>query len=93
MTNKKTALFRRFEGQVVHVGQKTIGVLVATTQFDSKYNKRFASTKKYQVHDEKNLAKEGDKVLIEECKPMSKTKKWSLVSVLDGSALGGKVIK
>ncbi len=82
MPNKKTALSRRFEGEVVHAGQKTASVLVSIMRLDVKYKKHFALTKKYQTHDEKNIAKVGDRVLIEECRPMSKTKRWNLVKVL-----------
>lgn len=92
MPNKKIKLSRRFEGEVVHVGHKTASVLVAVMRLDAKYKKRFALTKKYPIHDENEIAKVGDRVLIEECRPISKTKKWNLVSVKDRFALGGKVI-
>ena len=37
---------------------------------------------RYHVHDEKEVSKEGDIVLIQECKPISKTKNWMLVDVV-----------
>ena len=42
------------------------------------YNKYIVSSKKYYVHDPDNSCKAGDKVLIMESKPISKTKKWFL---------------
>ena len=52
------------------------------------YGKILRRSKKYYVHDEKNEAKKGDKVVIAETRPLSKTKRWRLVSVTtraDGS--------
>jgi len=71
-----------FEGEVVTKLVKTIQVKVQIMKFNSKYQKRFAFSRKYAVHDEKNLAKVGDRVQFQSCKPFSKTKKWSLVKVL-----------
>jgi len=48
-----------------------------------KYVKRWT---KYWVHDEDNLANMGDRVLIKETKPLSKKKRWRLVSILEGAA-------
>ncbi len=81
--NTKKSMKRRFEGEVVSAGaDKTIRVLVKTMKMHSKYKKQYASSKKYGVHDEKNEAKIGDVVLFEECKPMSKTKRWRLVKIV-----------
>ena len=48
-----------------------------------KYGKYLNRRTKIAVHDEKNLAKVGNTVLIEECKPISKLKSWTLIKVLD----------
>ncbi len=48
-----------------------------------KYNKYIRRHTKYLVHDEENTAKVGDTVEIAECRPMSKTKRWRLVNVLE----------
>lgn len=73
---------RQFEGEVVSAPEdKTIHVLVKSTKMNAKYRKQFTTTKKYAVHDEKNEAKAGDVVVFEECRPMSKTKKWRLISI------------
>jgi small subunit ribosomal protein S17 len=74
---------RQFEGVVVGAkAQKTISVLVETQKMHQKYKKHYAISKKYAVHDEKELAKEGDTVLFEECRPMSKTKRSRIVRVI-----------
>ena len=73
---------RRFEGEVTSVKEdKTIHVLVKIVKMDSKYRKQYSTSKKYAVHDEKGRAKLGDRVIFEECRPISKTKKWTLISV------------
>lgn len=82
MENKKVT-YRKFEGEVVGCkADKTISVLVKTKKMHPKYKKQYVVSRKFAIHDEKNLAKESDKVLFEECRPMSKTKKWRLVSIL-----------
>ena len=80
----KTRIFRSFVGTVVKAAtmQKTIVVQVDTMKEHHKYDKYFRVSKKYHVHDEKGLAKVGDKVKFTECRPLSKTKKWFLAGVL-----------
>ena len=68
---------------VSDVNDKTITVLVETYKSDSLYNKRYKSSKKYTVHDEKNEAKKGDKVRIAETRPLSKTKHFRLVEIVE----------
>jgi small subunit ribosomal protein S17 len=62
---------------------KTITVLVETYKVDSLYGKRVKYSKKYAAHDEKNVANVGDKVKIEETRPISKTKHYRLVEVIE----------
>ena len=62
---------------------KTITVLVETYKKHPKYGKRVKYSKKYAAHDEKNEAKKGDKVLIAETRPLSKTKHFRLVKVIE----------
>lgn len=62
--------------------QKTIVVKVATTTHHSKYNKVIRSYNKFKVHDEKNVAKIGDKVRITETRPISKDKFWKLAEII-----------
>ncbi|WP_185861953.1 30S ribosomal protein S17 [Blattabacterium cuenoti] len=49
------------------------------------YEKSIIKKKKYMVHDEKNISKNGDKVSIMETRPMSKKKCWRLISILEKS--------
>jgi small subunit ribosomal protein S17 len=73
---------RQFTGEVVSVNEnKTIHVLVQTTKLHPKYQKQYTTGKKYAVHDEKNEAALGNTVVFEECRPLSKTKRWRLVSI------------
>lgn len=60
---------------------KTITVLVSTKRNDALYAKRVGYSKKYYAHDEKNEAKVGDTVTIMACRPISKLKRWRLVSI------------
>ncbi|OHB20428.1 MAG: 30S ribosomal protein S17 [Parcubacteria group bacterium RIFCSPHIGHO2_01_FULL_47_10b] len=59
-----------------HVSDKTISVLVATFKVHPKYKKRYRVTRKYLAHDEKNVFKTGDQVVITEHRPISKRKRW-----------------
>jgi small subunit ribosomal protein S17 len=47
------------------------------------YGKYVLNTKKYVAHDEKNACNEGDKVRIMETRPMSKSKRWRLVEIIE----------
>jgi small subunit ribosomal protein S17 len=62
--------------------QKTIVVRVERRVPHPKFKKIVRVHKKFYAHDEKNEAKAGDRVLIRETRPMSKLKRWELVSVL-----------
>lgn len=61
---------------------KTIVVAVDSTYKHPLYKKILTKIKRYKVHDEKNDAKIGDKVLISETRPLSKTKRWRLVEII-----------
>ena len=60
---------------------KTIVVTVSTSRNHPLYQKRVGYSKKYYAHDENEIAKVGDVVTIMACRPMSKLKKFRLVSV------------
>ena len=71
-------------GKVVSsTNDKTITVLVETYKKDSLYGKRIKYSKKYAAHDEKNEAKVGDTVRIVETRPLSKTKHFRLVEIIE----------
>lgn len=65
---------------------KTRTVAVDYQQRHPKYGKILNRQAKYQVHDESNEAKQGDKVEIAACRPISKTKAFRLVRVLEKAA-------
>ena len=70
-------------GRVVsNTNDKTITVLVETYRRHPLYKKRVKYSKKYAAHDEKNIAKVGDTVRIVQTRPLSKTKRYELVEVV-----------
>ena len=64
---------------------KTITVSITNRETHPLYRKQFTKTRKYTAHDEKNEAKVGDRVEIAACRPLSKTKAYTLVKVLERS--------
>jgi small subunit ribosomal protein S17 len=64
---------------------KTITVTVVSRETHPLYGKQYTVTHKYTAHDEKNEAGEGDKVIIEETRPISKTKSFTLTRVVEKS--------
>ena len=61
---------------------KTINVKVDRKKKHPKYQKFFRITRKFHVHDEKEVAKVGDTVRFVECRPLSKTKRWRLIEIV-----------
>lgn len=83
MTTVSKVHRRRFEGVVMSTKEnKTIHVSVDSIKSHPKYHKQYTRSKKYAVHDENGTAQVGDVVLFEECRPLSKTKRWTLVHVI-----------
>jgi len=62
---------------------KTITITVTSRETHPIYGKQYSVTRKYTAHDEKNEANEGDKVTISEVRPISKTKSFTLVNVIE----------
>ena len=62
---------------------RTLVVAVVERVRHPKYNKFVMRTKKLYAHDEANDAREGDKVRVMETRPLSKTKRWRLVEVVE----------
>jgi len=84
-------LRRSIQGVVVsNKNDKTIGVLVETHKKHAKYGKRVKYRKKYYAHDENNEAKLGDVVTIVECRKLSATKRYRLVSIDKAAQLSVK---
>lgn len=77
-------------GRVVsNKNSKTIVVSVETYKKHPLYSKRFKTNKKYQAHDENNIANVGDVVMLAETKPYSKTKTFRLVKIVEKAKKGG----
>ena len=66
---------------------KTVTVLVETYKNHPLYGKRVKYSKKYVAHDEKNEAKEGDTVRIAMTRPISKTKRYELVRIVEKAVI------
>jgi len=62
---------------------KTINVVVETYKFHQLYGKRVKYSKKFKTHDENNQAKTGDVVRIMETRPLSATKRFRLVDIVE----------
>ena len=62
---------------------KTVTVVVERQVMHPVIGKVVKRTKKYHAHDETNDAKVGDRVVIEECSPISKTKAWKVARVAE----------
>ena len=67
--------------------QKTIAIKVENRYPHPIYSKTLIKTKKYLVHDELEKCNIGDQVLVQECRPLSKRKRWELVKILSKSSL------
>lgn len=67
--------------------QKTIVVQIVDRYSHPIYSKTLSKTKKYLAHDELETCNIGDQVLVEECRPLSKRKRWKLIKVLSKSSL------
>ncbi len=64
---------------------KTVTVLVERQFAHPLYTKQVRKTKKYRAHDEKNEYQKGDVVRITETRPLSKTKRWRVIELLERS--------
>ena len=74
---------RTVEGRVVsNKMNKTVTVLVERQVKHALYGKYIRRSTKLHAHDENNECKEGDTVLIEQSRPLSRTKSWRLVKVV-----------
>ena len=75
-------------GKVVSTAcNKTITIEVVTTKKHPLYKKNVKTTKKYAVHDEENKAQVGDIVKAVSCRPISKTKKLTLDSIVEKAVI------
>ena len=67
--------------------EKTIVVKIENRYSHPMYSKTMIKTKKYLAHDELGECNIGDQVLVQECRPLSKRKRWKLVKILSKSSL------
>jgi len=80
-TKSSTPLKRQFNGVVVSTKmQNTVVVRVDSVKIHPRYKKRYTTSKRYPCDYRGNDVKIGDSVLIEEIRPISKTKRWRVVS-------------
>jgi len=63
--------------------EKTATILVERTFQHKLYKRTVRKTKKYKIHDEGNECREGDKVRLIECKPISRDKNWRLLEIVE----------
>ena len=76
-------LRKEVEGLVVsNKMDKSIVVSITTYKKDRRFKKYVKKTKKYAAHDEQNECAEGDTVIISQCRPLSKTKRWKLDKII-----------
>ncbi len=62
---------------------KSVVVRVENLVMHPLYQKFMRTTSKFMAHDEENTCNEGDRVLIEECRPLSKRKRWRVRKVIE----------
>ncbi|MEO0405820.1 MAG: 30S ribosomal protein S17 [Cyanobacteria bacterium P01_A01_bin.135] len=64
---------------------KTVVVAVETRSPHPKYGKIMVRTRRYKAHDEENTCHVGDRVRIQETRPLSRTKRWAVADVLEAA--------
>ncbi len=75
---------RKLEGEVVSDKMnKTRVVAVSGFKKHPRYQKYYKVTRRFKAHDEKSEYKMGDKVVIEETKPLSKDKRWRIIEKIE----------
>jgi small subunit ribosomal protein S17 len=88
--NTRTGIQRSLAGRVVSDKMdKSITVLVERQVQHPLYKKYIKRSTKYRVHDEHNACHNGDWVQITECRPLSKTKSWTLLRIVESATRSG----
>lgn len=81
-----TTLHRKFRGTAVSTKmQKTAVIRVDREVEHPKYHKKFVMSRKYKIHDPEGKVKAGDFIEFEECRPLSKDKRWRYVKTLNAA--------
>lgn len=79
--SEKTIKKKKLKGEIVSDKMdKTVVVLVKRFYKQKKYGKYVSASKKYKAHDEKGEFKTGDRVIIEECRPLSRDKHFKVLN-------------
>jgi len=74
---------KKLEGIVVGDGmEKTRVIVVERFRRHHLYHKEIRVRTRYKFHDPKNESHTGDRVIIEECRPLSKDKRWRLIKII-----------
>lgn len=87
VSNKQSKVVLKQGTVVSNNMNKTIVVLVTRKYRHPLYRKIVRTNKRYYAHDPKNSCRAGDTVVIKESKPLSKTKRWALVEILERGEL------
>lgn len=86
MSTTETSTNRTLVGKVFSDKmEKTITVVVERQERHPLYGKYIKKTTKFHAHDESEQAKIGDTVEIQQCRPLSKTKRWALVKIVESA--------
>ncbi len=86
-TNVDKKIQRQLTGKVVSDKmEKSIVVLIERKVKHPKYGKYVTRSTRIHAHDAENSCREGDTVTIQECRPLSKTKAWKLVQIIEKAA-------
>jgi small subunit ribosomal protein S17 len=81
---------KRFTGEVINNKMdKTVVVRVTRITEHPFYQKKLRTSEKYKAHDENGICEIGDTVIIEETRPLSKTKRWRVVTVTGKAKVKG----
>ena len=83
MSDQKLPAHRRFQGVVTSTAMKFTTVVRVDRQVaHPKYGKYFVVSKKFKIHDPQGSAHVGDTVEFEECRPLSRDKRWRYLSTV-----------
>jgi small subunit ribosomal protein S17 len=86
---KERGVRKKMSGVVIgNSMEKTAVVIVNRLKKHASYSKYIRSNSKYLIHDPQNKCQIGDKVRIVECRPISKTKRWQLLEIINKNELG-----
>lgn len=81
MTDKPTTKGRALTGTVVSDAMtKTVVVEISRLKMHPKYQKQYKVSTRYKAHDETGQYHVGDRVVIHETRPLSKTKRWTVIA-------------